>query len=292
MVDRKHKEISVRRQSMLLKINRSMLYYEEKDKRGNFILSNMIAEIYAKYPIYGYRRITAMLERENVVVNHKRVQRLMKEMKLCAIYPRPNRSKKDVEAGIFRYLLNDISITKPHQVWQVDITYIRTIKGFMYLVAIIDMCSRMIVGYRLSNSLCTESCKSALEDAIFKYGIPKIINSDQGSQFTSEAWIEKVDDYGIKISMTGKGRCCDNAHIERLWRAFKYEGLHLYKWNTVEELKHNIPKWVHWYNYKRPHQSLNYSTPAEIMHGDYSNYHSSNFYLNLDKLKFVQEVIM
>lgn len=293
MINRKHQHLSVRQQSMLLKINRSILYYEASDKTGSFILSNMIAQIYAEYPIYGYRRITAMLQRENIVANHKRVQRLMSEMNLYAIYPKPNTSKKDVKASIFPYLLNDLPITKVHQVWQVDITYLRTIKGFMYLVAIIDMYSRMVVGYRLSNSLCTESCLSALEDAVLKYGIPKIINSDQGSQFTSECWIKKVNDYGIKVSMTGKGRCCDNAHIERLWRAFKYEGSHLYQWNTVEDLKYNIPKWVHWYNYKRPHQSLNYSTPAEVMYGTCSNYNnSSNSYLNLGKLELVQEVKM
>ena len=289
MINRKHQHLSVRQQSMLLKINRSILYYEASDKTGSFILSNMIAQIYAEYPIYGYRRITAMLQRENIVANHKRVQRLMSEMNLYAIYPKPNTSKKDVKASIFPYLLNDLPITKVHQVWQVDITYLRTIKGFMYLVAIIDMYSRMVVGYRLSNSLCTESCLSALEDAVLKYGIPKIINSDQGSQFTSECWIKKVNDYGIKVSMTGKGRCCDNAHIERLWRAFKYEGSHLYQWNTVEDLKYNIPKWVHWYNYKRPHQSLNYSTPAEVMYGTCSNYNNScNSYLNLGKLELVQ----
>ena len=292
MIKVEHKEISVRRQSELLKINRSMLYYEGSGKTENFELSNMIAEIYAKYPIYGYRRITAMLQRENVAANHKKVQRLMKEMNLYAIYPRPNTSKRNVQASIFQYLLNDLSITKAHQVWQVDITYIRTMKGFMYLVAIIDMHSRMVVGYRISNSLCTESCLSALEDAVLKYGVSKIINSDQGAQFTSEAWVKKLDDYGIKVSMTSKGRCCDNAHIERLWRAFKYEGLHLYQWNTVEELKLNIPKWVNWYNYKRPHQSLNYSTPAEVMYGAYCNDNSCNFYLNLDKLQLVQEVKM
>ena len=126
---------------------------------------------------------------------------------------------------------------KAHQVWQVDITYLRTIKGFMYLVAIIDMYSRMIVGYRLSNNLCTENCKSALEDAVLEYGSPEILNSDQGSQFTSELWVKQLAEYGIKISMTGKGRCCDNAYIERLWRAFKYEGSYLYQWNTVEDLK-------------------------------------------------------
>ena len=266
-----------------------MLYYEESDKTENFVLSNKIAEIYSSYPIYGYRRITAMLARENIEANRKRVQRLMREMDLYAIYPRPNTSIKDKEHAVFPYLLKGLVLTKTHQVWQVDITYLRTTKGFMYLVAIIDMYSRMIVGYRLSNSLCTESCKSALEDAILKYSAPVILNSDQGSQFTSESWVKTLAHYKIKISMTGKGRCTDNAYIERLWRAFKYEGSYLYQWNTVENLKSNIPKWVYWYNNNRPHQSLNYSTPAEILHKAYS---SNSFYLNFKDLKIVQEVKM
>jgi len=190
MVNTKHQQLSVRRQSELLKINRSMLYYEESDKTVNFILSNKIAGIYSSYPIYGYRRITAILERENIEANHKKVQRLMGEMNLYAIYPRPNTSIKDKKNAVYPYLLKGLLITKLHDAWQVDITYFRTTKGFMYLVAIIDMYSRKIVGYRLSNSLCTESCKSALEDAILKYGVPKIVNSDQGRQFTGESWVK------------------------------------------------------------------------------------------------------
>ena len=269
-----------------------MLYYEESDKTANFILSNKIAEIYSQYPIYGYRRITAILARENIEANHKKVQRLMREMKLYAIYPRPNTSIKDKKNAIFPYLLKGLLIIKPHDVWQVDITYLRTTKGFMYLVAIIDMYSRIIVGYRLSNSLCTESCKSALEDAILKYGVPKIVNSDKGSQFTSESWVKILSHYKIQISMTGKGRCIDNAYIERLWRAFKYEGSYLYQWNTVEELKTNIGKWVRWYNCERPHQSLSYSTPAEILYKAYSSNNCNAFYLNLKDYNIVQEVKM
>lgn len=288
MINAHHKQLSVRRQSELLDINRSMLYYRESDKMENFILSNKIAEIYCQYPVYGYRRITAMLHRENIVANHKRVQRLMGEMNLYAIYPKPNTSKKDCRNSVFPYLLNDLSITEPHQVWQVDITYLRTEKGFVYLVALIDVYSRMIVGYRINNSLCTESCISALEDAISKYEAPKIVNSDQGTQFTSETWVTKISSYEIKISMTGKGRCCDNAHIERLWRAFKYEGSYLYKWNTVKDLKSNIKKWVHWYNYKRPHQALNYSTPAEML----QKKSNSSFYFNFYKFNIERTGIM
>lgn len=296
MVDEKHKQLSMRRQSRLLKINRSMLYYEESDKAENFVVSNRIAEIYSLYPIYGYRRIRVILAREGVYANHKKVQRLMREMKLYAIYPRPNTSSKNAKNGVFPYLLKSLVLTKPHQAWQVDITYLRTIKGFMYLVAIIDMYTRMIVSYRLSNALCAENCKLALEDAILKYGSPSILNSDQGSQFTSESWIKTLAYYKIKISMTGKGRCTDNAYIERLWRAFKYEGSYLYQWNTVDDLKSNISNWVHWYNYERPHQALHYATPADVI-GNVARPLSKscsmkNLYLKTKNFQFVQEVIM
>ncbi len=207
----------------------------------------------------------------------------MNEMNLHAIYPRPNTSKKDKKDAVFPYLLNNLLINRPHQVWQVDITYLRTQHGFMYLVALIDVYSRMIVGFRLSNSLCTDSCKSALDDAIYKYGSPQILNSDQGSQFTSEAWVKKLSYHKINISMTGKGRCIDNVYIERLWRAFKYEGSYLYQWNTVDALKANIPLWVNWYNFQRPHQSLDYLTPADVeknqlaqMKKDKANFHLLN----------------
>lgn len=289
MVIENHKSLSIRRQTELLGINRSMLYYEESDNKKDFILSNKIAEIYAQYPMYGYRRITAILRREGFSANRKKIHRLMREMNLYAIYPKPNTSKKGKQKYAFPYLLNDIVVNKAHQVWQVDITYLRTVSGFVYLVAVIDVYSRMIVGYRLSNNLCVESCKSALEDAILSFGVPSIVNSDQGSQFTSDDWIELLSFHKIKISMTGKGRCNDNAYIERLWRAFKYEGSLLYHWNTIAAIKNNIKNWITWYNFKRPHQSLDYSTPADIL---LKTLGSNNFYLNSYNLNIVQEVIM
>ncbi|WP_341764676.1 IS3 family transposase [Candidatus Tisiphia endosymbiont of Beris chalybata] len=217
--------------------------------------------------MYGYRRITAILRREVVIVNSKKVRRLMKLMNLQAIYPSINTSKRNLKEAIYPYLLSGLEVIKPNQVWQVDITYLRVQSGFMYLVALIDVYTRLVVGYRLSNSLNTESCLLALEDAIAKYGKPSIINSDQGSQFTSEDWINELRRCVISISMTGKGRCNDNAHIERLWRSFKYEGSYLYRCTSVLELKNNIPKWLNWYNNQRPHQALEYKTPFEIYSG-------------------------
>ena len=289
MIDKKHKGLSVRRQSELLKINRSTLFYEERDKTAIFTLSNRIGEIYSEFPIYGYRKIRSILQREGKETTDKVVRRLMREMKLYAIYPKPKTSIKDSESIVVPYLLKDLSITKAHQVWQIDITYLRTTSGFVYLVAIIDVYSRMIVGYRISNDLCTESCISALEDAILTYGVPEILNSDQGSQFTSESWINTAQHYKIKLSQTGKGRCIDNIYIERLWRSFKYEGSYLYQWDTVYSLKANISKWVRWYNYDRPHQSLNYSTPSEALFKAYS---SNNSNVLGNKFNIVQEANM
>lgn len=265
MIDKEHNELSVRRQTELLQLNRSSLYTKKSSKDDNDLeLCNLIAEIYSDYPIYGYRRIHAILMRDGICVNHKKVLRLMRLMNIRAIYPGPNTSKKALGSMIYPYLLPETVVDRANKVLQVDITYLRTQNGFMYLVALIDMYSRLVVGWRLSNSLSTESCILSLEDAITKHGIPEIINSDQGSQFTSESWVQCLQNNGIKVSMTGQGRCNDNANIERLWRSLKYEGSYLYKWQTAKELKENIPLWLEWYNERRPHQALGYRTPLEV----------------------------
>ena len=200
MVDRDYKDVSIRRQNQLLGLNRSSLYYKDSTRVHDSYLSNLVVEIYSNYPIYGYRRITAILRREGLIVNSKKVRRLMKLMNLQAIYPGINTSKRKLQEAVHPYLLSGLEIKQPHQVWQVDITYLRVQSGFMYLVALIDVYSRLVVGYRLSNSLNTESCLLALEDAMAKYGKPAIINSDQGSQFTSEDWINALKGYGISIT--------------------------------------------------------------------------------------------
>lgn len=262
----KNADLSIRRQSKLLSLNRSTLYIKNSIC-NDYELCNQISEIYSNYPIYGYRRITAILNRDGIMVNKKRIQRLMRLMNLQAIYPKPNTSKRNKEESVFPYLLKELKITKPNQIWQTDITYIKTQHGFVYLTALIDLYSRVVVGYRISNDLCATHCIDVLEDAISKYVKPEIVNSDKGSQYTSDLWIKTLTKYNIRISMTGKGRCNDNAHIERLWRSLKYEGIFLYKWNSMLSLKENILKWIKWYNYERPHQSLNYKTPYEIYCG-------------------------
>lgn len=278
MVDRNNQNLSIRRQVKLLGINRSSLYVMN-DSQGNNItyISNLIAETYSEYPIYGYRRITAILRRQGIIINYKKVRRLMKLMNLKAIYPVPNTSKSNITDFVYPYLLRTINISKPNHVWQTDITYLRTNHGFVYLVALIDVYSRLVVGYNLSNSLSTEGCLLALENATIKYGKPDIINSDHGSQFTSLAWITKLNEENIAISMTSYGRSNDNAYIERLWRSFKYEGSYLYQWRNIADLKINIPKWISWYNTQRPHQALVYQTPAEVYYGFMNNASCASF---------------
>jgi putative transposase len=256
-------ELSVRRKSELLKVARSNFYYQPKSRPNEDEIINKILDIYEANPIYGYRRITARLKRYGVVINEKRVRRLMKMLNLRAIYPGPNTSKRNHEDMVYPYLLQDLEVSYFNQLWQTDISYIRVGNGFMYLTAIIDVYSRKCLSYRVSNSLSGSACIDVLEDAVSKYGSPEIINSDQGSQYTSEDWIKRVKDLGIKISMTGKGRCNDNAYIERFWRTLKYEWLKLKFIPNVEKLKMELKNFIKWYNLDRVHQSLNYQTPDE-----------------------------
>ena len=188
----------------------------------------------------------------------------MKLLKLKAIYPGPNTSKRNHAEAVQPYLLKGLAITRIHQVWQIDITYLRVEVGFVYLIALIDVYSRLVVSYRLSNDLCVLACTQCLEGAISNYGSANIVNSDQGAQFTSTEWKEALAQHEIKISMTGKGRSNDNAYVERLWRSLKYEGIYLHGYKTIKELKKELPGLIDWYNKERPHQALNYLTPYEM----------------------------
>jgi putative transposase len=216
-----------------------------------------------RYPFYGYRRITKELLANDMRVNRKRVQRLMVMGGIQALFPGPNISKRNKQHAVYPYLLRDMAIVRPNQVWMVDISYLRMPKGFMYLVAIIDVCSRYIVGWSLSNTLETTSCIEALNSAL-TVAQPEIINSDQGCQFTSEDWINRLKDEDIKISMTGKGRCLDNVYIERFWRSFKQEEFYLNEYASIKGLRIAIDAYIKFYNHKRWHQSLDYKTPAEV----------------------------
>ena len=255
----------MRRCCELLGVNRSTLYYKEKPVDVNDIdLLNIIRDIWERYPFYGYRRITKELrENKGIKVNRKRVQRLMAWGEIQAIHPGPNTSKRNKLHAVHKYLLRDMNITRANQAWMIDITYLRMPKGFMYLVAIIDVFSRYVVGWSLSNTLETGFCIDALKSAL-AYATPEILNSDQGSQFTSDDWIQYLQEWDIKISMTGKGRCTDNIYIERFWRSFKREEFYLNEYESVKELRKSINAYIEFYNRKRWHQSLGYKTPASI----------------------------
>lgn len=260
----KGNHLSVRRQSDLLELNRSRLYYKAYADTDT-VRANLIAEAYRQYPRYGYRRIQAPLKDPGHVMNRKCVLRLMRELQLKAIYPAPKTTIRNKAHENYPYLLRGIVVTKPHQVWQVDITYLRTNQGFLYLTALIDMATRYVVGWSLSNSLDTESCLRALENAIVIYGIPGIIHSDQGSQCTSHDWTQALTSKGILISMSGSGRSNDNAYIERLWRSLKYEWTFIKGARTVEDYKTLLPQFFEWYNFKRPHQALGHKAPAKVL---------------------------
>ena len=256
--------LSLRRQCELLAVNRSTLYYKAADVDADDLdLLNELREIWERYPFYGYRRITKELKFKGYKINRKRVQRLMQLGCIQAIYPGPNTSRRNKLHAVHPYLLQDLKIVRPNQAWMIDITYLRLRSGFMYLVALIDVHSRYIVSWSLSNSMETRFCLDALKKGLM-HAQPEIINSDQGAQFTSDEWVDYLNEWGIKISMTGKGRCLDNVYIERFWRSFKREQFYLNEYNTVNELRCAVEEYVEFYNQRRWHQSLNYGTPAEV----------------------------
>jgi putative transposase len=263
-IDTDHKSLSLRRQCELLHVNRSSLYYKPKgEDKQELSLLNEIRDIWIRYPFYGYRRISWVLRQKGFKVNHKRVQRLMKLGGINAIYPGPNTSRRNKQHAVHPYLLKGMTITQPNQAWMVDITYLRMDKGFVYLVALIDVYSRFIVDWRISTTLETSFCMEALESALHK-GKPSIVNTDQGCQFTSEEWVSFLKNNEIQISMTGKGRCLDNVYIERFWRSLKREKFYLFEYGSIRELKKDIAEYMDFYNNDRPHQSLNNRIPATL----------------------------
>lgn len=227
------------------------------------MIMELIDKIYTKAPFYGSRRMVHELKRQGYEINRKRVIRLMQKMYLRAIYPKINLSKKNQSHKIYPYLLKDLEILRPNQVWSTDITFIPVKGGFFYLIAIIDWFSRYVLSWRLSNTMDVYFCLEALQEAL-KINRPEIFNTDQGSQFTSKDFIEILENNAIKISMDGKGRYLDNIFIERLWRTIKYEEVYLKKYESGIEAKNGLELYMPFYNKERLHQSLNYKTPYEI----------------------------
>jgi putative transposase len=240
------------------------MYYKPRNlEKNDAVVMNELREIYQESPCYGYRRMTVALRERGFIINHKKVSTLQKKAGIQAIYPPKKTTIRNQAHKIFPYLLRDLVIVRPNQVWQVDITYIKIRGGFVYLVALIDVFSRKVMGWALSTSLDTESCLVALNNAL-QYGIPEIINSDQGCQFTSEAWVAFLKGHTIEISMDGKGRWADNVYVERLWRTIKYEMVYLHSFDTVGEVRVAIARYITFYNTKRYHSKLNYHTPDAI----------------------------
>lgn len=245
-------------------LNRSSLYYKSVQDIDDVWLVNLIREVWQNHMFFGYRKVTAFLRNEyDIIVNKKKVQRLMRYAGICAIYPKPNTSKPSKENKVYPYLLRGLPINKINIVWMTDITYLKLGSRHVYLVALIDVFSRFIVGWSLSYDLDTDNCLQAFSIAI-KSNKPVIINSDQGSQFTSDAWTSTLLAHGIKISMDGVGRCIDNIYIERFWRSIKYEAIYLNEYSDYNELYCGIRNYILFYNTKRPHQALNYKTPQMI----------------------------
>ena len=234
----------------LLDVPRGSMYYKPKPQENNdMVVINTMREVYQEVPSYGYRRMTVALRERGFVVNHKKVIALQRIANIQAIYPRKNTSIRNQAHKIFPYLLRDLVIDRPNQVWQVDITYIKIRGGFVYLVCLVDVFSRKIMGWRLSSFLDTTSCLDAFNNAL-QNGTPEIVNSDQGCQFTSESWIAAIQQQGIKISMDGKGRWADNIYIERLWRTIKYEMIYLHSFDTIAQIQAELTRYIIFYNSK------------------------------------------
>jgi len=263
-VEPHHRKLSVRRQCELLGLNRSSLYYEAVPETAeNLRLMQRIDQEYTAHPFLGTRRMTAWLIVQGEAVNRKRVQRLMRLMGLEAIYPKPKLSLGGRGQRIYPYLLRNVSIDRADQVWSTDITYVPLSGGFMYLAAIIDWFSRYVLAWRLSNTLDGWFCQEMLEEALSR-GQPEVFNTDQGVQFTAQAWTSRLESAGVAVSMDGRGRCLDNVFVERLWRSVKYEDIYLRGYERVPQLEEGLGRYFPYYNEERLHQSLGYRTPGSV----------------------------
>lgn len=261
--------LSIRHQCELLDFNRSNVYYQPQPVDPyNLLLMRLLDEEYTRHPCKGVIKMVKYLADLGHHVNHKRVRRLLRLMGLMAIYPkRKNLSKPHPEHKIYPYLLKGLEVCYPNQVWCTDITYVRLRAGFIYLVAVMDWYSRHVLSWKVSNSLDASFCVEALQDALLYYGCPEIFNTDQGSQFTSEAFTEVLLANEVRISMDGRGRAFDNIFIERLWRTVKYEEVFLHDYSSIAEAKEKLGEYFNYYNYRRHHQGLEYKKPAEVYFG-------------------------
>jgi len=268
MIDPAYQGLSIFKQCRLLNINRSTYYYKKRPiKPVDLKLMELIDKQYLKTPTWGSRSMRNYLRRLGYKVNRKRIQRLMRLMGLEAIYPKKKTSRPHPDHKVYPYLLRNMNIDHPNQVWAADITYIPMARGFMYLVAVMDWYSRKVLSWRLSNTLDTEFCVDALEDAINRFGSPDIFNTDQGAQFTSKSFTDVLKRHNINISMDGRGRAQDNIFIERLWWTVKHHYIYLHTFDNGTQLRKGLREWFEHYNHERSHQALDNMTPDEVYYG-------------------------
>jgi putative transposase len=264
LVDRNHPKLSINRQCELLQVSKGALYYTPKPLDPyTLTLMDLIDEQHTKAPFYGSRRLTAFLNSKGHPVNRKRVQRLMRLMRIEAIYPKTKTTRRNEKHKIYPYLLKGVVIDKPDKVWSTDITYIRIGNGFMYLMAVMDWFSRYVLSWRLSNTLENAFCIEALEEALY-ISTPEFFNTDQGSQFTSLKFLSVLHTKKVKISMDSKGRALDNVFVERLWRTIKYEEVYLKDYRTAKEAHYSLKAFIKFYNQERLHQALEYKVPLSV----------------------------
>lgn len=263
MIDREHK-LPVSSQCQLLQLARSSAYYRsEPVSPADLALMRRIDALHLEYPFAGSRMLRDMLRQEGVSVGRRHVRTLMRKMGVETLYRKPNTSRRNGKAGVFPYLLRDLAITRPNHVWAADITYIPMKRGFVYLFAVLDWATRRVLSWRLSNTLSTEFCIEAVQEAIRRYGTPEIFNTDQGCQFTSSPFIELLKDKGIRQSMDGKGCWRDNVFVERLWRTIKYDEVYLHAYESVSQARAGLERFLNFYNAARPHSSLEGKTPDQ-----------------------------
>ena len=263
MIDRTH-DLPVTQQCKILSLSRSTAYYKPQEtSQSDLALMRRIDELHLDYPFAGSRMLRDLLRRDGLAVGRKHVATLMKKMRIVALYKKPNTSRRHPSHPVFPYLLRNLAITRPNHVFAADITYIPMKRGFVYLFAVMDWASRRVLAWRLSNTLTTDFCLEAVQEAIDRYGVPEIFNTDQGSQFTSFEFTQMLKDNHIAISMDGRGCWRDNVFVERLWKSIKYEEVYLRSYDTVSQARDGIGRYLNFYNARRPHSSLEAMTPDE-----------------------------
>jgi putative transposase len=264
MIDRMH-ALPVNRQAELLELSRSAVYYRPVPiSDDDLALMRRIDELHLEHPFAGSRMLKRMLQDDGFDVGRTHVRTLMRRMGIEAIYRRPRTSRPHPGHRVFPYLLRGQVIDRPNQVWALDITYLPMKRGFVYLVTVLDWATRRVLGWQLSNTLTADFCVEALETAMARYGVPEIVNTDQGAQFTSEEFVSTVLDSGAELSMDGKGAWKDNVFIERFWRSVKYEEVYLRAYESVSDARHHLARYMTFYNSRRPHSALDGRTPDAV----------------------------